>query len=232
MRGMRLRRLITVVGAACAIALASAGPAWAGTSNLYLRPGQQGLQATSFENKCDEVPAQFKKPGFDTWVFVLPDEAATLDSLHLTFTNTAGGTVIIDIPGTSYPSGFTRNGTDKAFVELPAGWTLVAGDGVGQDLSKGDREPFNVTHVCLGGGSGRLSNQASSTSPTPTSGAGAASDGGSADGASGSGGGSGGSLPITGTAVGGLVVLGLGLVAAGVTLLMLRRRREAVKFHA
>ncbi len=198
MRKMRLRRLVTVVGAACAIALASAGPAWAGTANLHLRTGQQNSLATSFENKCDEVPAQFKKPGFDTWVFVLPDEKATLDSLHLTFRDTAGGTVTIDIPGTSYPNGFTRNGTDKAFVALPAGWTLVAGDGVGHNLSKGDQEPFNVTHVCLGGGSEHsLSIPASSTPTTSTLGAGAASNGGSVDGASESGGGSGGSLPVS-----------------------------------
>ena len=39
-------------------------------------------------------------------------------------------------------------------------------------------------------------------------------------------------LPTTGSAVTGLVVVGLGMVAAGTTLLVLRRRRSAVDFTA
>jgi LPXTG-motif cell wall-anchored protein len=60
-----------------------------------------------------------------------------------------------------------------------------------------------------------------------------AADGGSAgsDGGSGGGGG-GGALPITGASITGLVALGLGLVGTGITFLVLRRRREAVKFEA
>jgi LPXTG-motif cell wall-anchored protein len=45
-------------------------------------------------------------------------------------------------------------------------------------------------------------------------------------------GGGGGSLPITGAAIGGLVTVGLGLLGAGVTLVLLRRRRDAVEFEA
>ncbi len=45
-------------------------------------------------------------------------------------------------------------------------------------------------------------------------------------------GGGGGSLPITGAAIGGLVTVGLGLVGAGITLVLLRRRRDAVEFEA
>jgi hypothetical protein len=39
------------------------------------------------------------------------------------------------------------------------------------------------------------------------------------------------SLPITGTAIGGFVILGLGLVAGGVILLVLWRRQDVIKFE-
>jgi len=75
-----------------------------------------------------------------------------------------------------------------------------------------------------------------SSSKPPSGGGG---NGGGSGGGSGTGGGSAngggstpGSLPITGTAVGGIVLAGLGLVASGVVLLVLRRRRKPVDFQA
>jgi LPXTG-motif cell wall-anchored protein len=71
-----------------------------------------------------------------------------------------------------------------------------------------------------------------SSSPSTGGGAGEGAGGGAGEGAGGGAGGGSGSLPITGTAVGSLVALSLGLVGAGVALMVLRRRRDTVKFEA
>lgn len=221
MRHPRFGRLVVLLGAAF-LAVAIATPASAATTSpIHLNPGQQGKTAAAFTNSCGQVPGG-RQSGLDGWVFVLPGNQGTLVSLHVTF-NDGTRDIVVDIPGRSYPNGFATNGTDKAYVVLPAGWTIVSGTGTAIN-PKGDK--FNVTHVCRSGGG-------SESSPTPSKSSGGDSGGGGLAGSGGgAGNGSGGSLPITGTAVGGLVLLGLGLVAAGVTMLVLRRRRDAVEFQA
>jgi LPXTG-motif cell wall-anchored protein len=227
----RLGRFAVLFGAACAITLAIAGPAQAvATTDIHLNPGQKGKTAAAFENNCDQVPGG-RAAGVDGWVFVLPGNQATLVSLHLTF-NDGTSNVIVDIPGTSYPSGTSTSGSDKMFVKLPAGWTIIDGTGTATNPKK---DIFNVTHVCRsGGGSGGGSNGGGSGGGSNGGGSGGGSNGGGAG--NGSGGGAGGnqgeSLPITGQAIGGLVALGLGLVAAGTALLVVRRRRQVVDFRA
>jgi LPXTG-motif cell wall-anchored protein len=107
-------------------------------------------------------------------------------------------------------------------VTTPAGWTLlsgtstITGDGVSLEIK--DTFYFNLTHGCAGGGS-----ETPTTPPTsPTS----PSESTPGETSSAPGGGGGGTLPLTGTAVGGIVVVGVGLVAAGVALMAVRRRRE------
>jgi hypothetical protein len=211
MRHPRLGRFAVLFGAACAITLAVAGPAQAATTtDIHLNPGQKGKTAAAFENSCDQIPGG-RVAGVDGWVFILPSNQGTLVSLHLTF-NDGTRNVTVDIPGTSYPSGTSTSGSDKMFVKLPAGWTIVDGTGTATNPKK---DFFNVTHVCRSGGG--------------------ESGGGSNGGGSGAGSGGnnqGESLPITGPALGGLVALGVGLVAAGAALLVVRRRRQVVDFRA
>jgi len=110
-------------------------------------------------------------------------------------------------------------------------------DGTGQARNP-QRDTFNVTHVCRGGGGpeekpgkpGKPHKPEKPGAPgSPSSPPGESPPGGSGGSAAGAGGES---LPITGTAVGGLVALGLGLVGAGGALLALRRRRGTVRFQA
>jgi LPXTG-motif cell wall-anchored protein len=235
---LRLRRLATILGTAGVLSLAGTAPAWAtSTSDIHLNPHQKGKTATAFENSCGQIPGG-AKAGLDGWVFVLPGNSGTLRSLDITFNNGTTN-VRIHIPDASspYPNGIATNGSDKGYVVVPSGWTVV--DGTGRaDNPKGDT--FNVTHVCRGGGGTTESSPSKSPSPSAGSGGGGSTNGGSEGGPSrGPGGGTGGgsagetgSLPITGTAVGGLVALGLGLVGAGTVLMVLRRRREAVTFEA
>jgi LPXTG-motif cell wall-anchored protein len=233
---LTLRRATTLLGAGFALGLVATTPAWAttATTGIHLNPGQKGKAATSFENSCDQVPGG-RRSGFDGWVFVLPGNAGTLVSLDITFnTGTTDVHVRIPDPKSPYPNGIATNGSDKGYVVVPAGWTVVDGTGTARN-AKGDK--FNVTHVCRGGGKSesapaeKPSSPAKGTTPEgPESGSG--SGGGAGGGAGGSGAGGGGSLPITGTAVGGLVAAGVGLVGAGAALLVMRRRRDTVTFEA
>jgi LPXTG-motif cell wall-anchored protein len=225
-----LRRVATVLGALCAVGLFSSAPALAtaATTDIHLNPGQKGKTATSFENSCDQVPGG-RRAGLDGWVFVLPGNAGTLVSLDITFNNgTRDVHVHIVDPRSPYPNGIATNGSDKAYVVVPAGWTVVDGTGKAQN-AKGDK--FNVTHVCRGGGGIKESTPAESAgSGGSVSGGGNGNGNGTGTGGNGTAGG--GSLPITGTAVGGLIAAGLGLVGAGATLLVLRRRRDTLTFEA
>jgi LPXTG-motif cell wall-anchored protein len=236
MRPSRLGRFAVLFGAACAITLAIAGPAQAATTTtgIHLNTRQQGKTAAAFEDGCDQVPGG-RVNGIDGWVFVLPGNQGTLVSLHLTF-NDGTKNVTVDIPGTSYPNGISASGSDKMYVKLPAGWKIVDGTGTATNPKK---DFFNVTHVCRSGGKGggNGGNGGGNGGNGGGNGSGGGTNGGSGSSSgSGSGGASGGnqseSLPITGTAIGGLVALGLGLVAAGSALLVVRRRRQVVDFQA
>jgi LPXTG-motif cell wall-anchored protein len=217
MRRSLLRRFsalaaITLAATIGAAVFVDVGPAAAdGTTTAHLNAGQRSSTASDFDDSCDNIPAKDVQPGTDGWVFVLPDESATLVSLHLTF-NDGTKDVTIDIPGTSYPNGFARQGADKAWVVLPAGWTLVDGTAQVENASK---DFFNVTHVCQNSESSPTPSSPSSGSPTP---------GGGTNG--GNGGSGGGSLPITGAPAATLAGVGLVLVGAGIALLIARRRRD------
>lgn len=274
MRHPRLGRLAILLSASFAITLAAAGPASAAaTTDVHLNPGQRGNTAAGFTDNCDQIPGG-RKAGVDGWVFVLPGNQGTLVSLHLTF-NDGSKNVVIDVPGSSYPNGIVTNGADKAYVVLPAGWTIVDGNGT---ATNPQHDKFNVTHVCRAG-SGSGSGQGSNSGPGAGSGSGNSAGTGPATGSgsgngpatgSGSGAGSGpatgngsgsatgsgsgvaegsavgtvstsgvgsradvgagtagklgGALPTTGTAIMSLVAVGLGLVAVGVAVLVMRRR--------
>ncbi|MFC7484688.1 LPXTG cell wall anchor domain-containing protein [Luedemannella flava] len=164
-------------------------------------------------------------------------EKSTFVSITATF-DTGSGTATRSIP----PDGqIVFNGTSKGYTTTPAGWKLTGATAV---VTKA--EPFFVlTHTCPAGvattaptttkpptttavpTTGTVPTSGSTTSaPVTTTGVAqtsAAVTTGVAPATSAPG--SDGGLPVTGSAVGGLVAVGVGLVAAGAALLFLRRRR-------
>jgi LPXTG-motif cell wall-anchored protein len=225
MRQRWLPRLgITSVAVGIA-ALGIATPAWANTATTPdLHQTNVTLADSEFDQgfgECTEVPDQ--SPTEDVWVFVWPgtENGDHLVKLELKFDSDGDG-VADETVTEADATETTDSGTLKAVVTTPAGWTLlsgtstITGDGVSLEIK--DTFYFNLTHGCAGGGS-----ETPTTPPTsPTS----PSESTPGETSSAPGGGGGGTLPLTGTAVGGIVVVGVGLVAAGVALMAVRRRRE------
>src|SRR5689334_17326063 len=249
------RSFLLLAGAAFA-ALLAAAPAAASTT-LPLHAAHRGTTAAGFgSHSCDQIPAADQGPNSDGFVFVLPGHDAHFLTLTLTF-RTAGGnqiTVSIPNPSDSYPDGITNNGTSKAWVVVPSGWTLLDGSAtVDNDKTKAD--DFNLTHTCVGSGgspspspspsaspsgspsASRSPSASPAGSPSPSgtvspSGSGtvegstAASESPSAPGSAGNGNGGGGGLPVTGVALAGITVTGALMVAGGAALLIMVRRRN------
>jgi hypothetical protein len=246
-----LRPLLLLAGAAFA-ALLAAAPA-AASITLPLHAAHRGTTAAGFGNhSCDQIPAADQGPNSDGFVFVLPGHDAHFLSLTLLFRTTAGTKVTVSIPNPSdaYPDGITSNGTSKAWVVVPSGWTLLDGSAtVDNDKTKAD--DFNLTHTCVGsGGSPSPSpspSKSPSKSPSPSAspsaspspshsaspsgsgtveGSSAASGSPSATGGAGHGNGGGGGLPVTGVALTGITLTGAAMVAGGALVLALLRRRN------
>lgn len=245
----RLPRILLPVGAALAAILA-ATPAAASTT-LPLHAAHRGSTAAGFSTQsCDQIPAQYQGTG-DGFVFVLPTNDADFVSLSLSFKATDGSTVTVNIkdPSDPYPDGITTNGTSKAWVVVPSGWTLLDGTAVVSNTDT-KADDFNLTHTCPGGGStpspSPSPSESTSASPSPStstseSGSPSPSGSGSVEGSSavpsttatpGGGGGGGGSLPVTGVALTSMTMTATALIAGGVALMMVRRRRETPMFVA
>jgi LPXTG-motif cell wall-anchored protein len=238
MRGRTLARIGLAAGAALIATFGVIGPAYSiEPDTVPLNSGQanKDLGADDFENKCDNVPGETVPAGFDGWVFVLPGSAGPdggdFVSLTLKFKDAQGEghNVLINSDGATIDGKTVDGGlivkanaqdTSKAWVQIPDGWTIVNGSA---EATAKHGEFFNVTHVCVGGGGG--STPPSSSSSSSSSGGGGSSG---SSGSSSSAGGGGGSLPTTGAKIGVLVGIGLVLVAGGVGLVALRRRRDIV----
>jgi uncharacterized membrane protein YgcG len=255
-----LRSLLLLTGAAFA-ALLAAAPA-AASIMLPLHAAHRGTTAAGFgSHSCDQIPAADRGPNSDGFVFVLPGHDAHFLTLTLAFRTTDGDHVTVSIPNPSdaYPDGITSNGTSKAWVVVPSGWTLLDGTAtVDNDKTKAD--DFNLTHTCVGsGGSPSPSpspSKSPSVSPSPScspsasppaspspshsaspsgsgtvEGSSAASESPSVPGGGGNGGGGG--LPVTGVALTGITLTGAAMVAGGAALLfMVRRRNQAFAVSA
>ncbi|MDI1462856.1 LPXTG cell wall anchor domain-containing protein [Catellatospora sp. KI3] len=225
-----MRSLFAVLGAA--VALAFATPASA-NENIGINPGNVPTTASGFgTHECSANQGGGPFAGYDVWVFNLPSgtpDPGVFVSVTAQF-STPGGDQSITIP-TYSPSGIVLIGTSKAWVKLPAGWTLTGATAVISG-SKDAKTQFVLTHTCPGtqsspnaspsasaGASASASASASAT-PTPDP---------SVPGSP--------SVPVvtpspddhlpkTGTAVLGITTVGLLLVAGGAALIILQRRRR------
>ncbi|MGI5238530.1 LPXTG cell wall anchor domain-containing protein [Dactylosporangium sp. CA-139066] len=240
--------------AAAATAVLLFGGTAAASATLPLHSAHRNTTAAGFSShSCDQIPSALRGGSSDGFVFVLPGNDAKFVSLALSFRDTGGTTVAIAVPDSTdaYPDGITTNGTSKAWVVVPAGWTLLNGTAV-VDNTATKAKDFNLTHTCVG--TPASTSPSASVSPSTSPSASVSVSPGSSLSPSPSHSGTvegstapptdgpsttpavpptnGGGLPVTGVAVTGMVASGAVLVAAGAALLTIRRRRLRPAFVA
>jgi LPXTG-motif cell wall-anchored protein len=220
----RLGRVAVAAGAAVVAGLAISSPASADTK-IPINPGNVPTTASAYgTHDCDKNFGGGPYPDKDVWVFVLPANGGNAgDFVSVTATFGTNGTLTIPADGGAIVTG---KGTSKAWITTPAGWTLTAASAT----ITGDADKFNLTHTCPAGGNGagggggkskqhkESSESNESHSKTSESASGQVS--------------STGGLAVTGTATTNIALVGGALVAAGIVLLALRRRREKLVFSA
>jgi hypothetical protein len=250
-----LGRLLVSFGAASAGALLIAGTASAATV-VPLHDAHRNTTAAGFStHSCAQIPGTTAPAGSDGWVFVLPKNDADFISLTLQYRTSAGTTTTLTIPNANdpYPDAITANGASKAWIVLPAGWTLLDGSAAVSNDTKATF--FNLTHTCPGtpseSGSPSKSPSKSHSPPRSPSESVSPSDSASpSDSVSPSGshtkspkpssspttpgsvGGSSGGLPRTGAPVLAMFVVGAGAVTSGAALLLLSLRRRRARVTA
>ncbi|NLU77143.1 hypothetical protein HCA58_01795 [Micromonospora sp. HNM0581] len=200
-------------------------------TSININPGNVPTTAADFEQECDPNLGGGPYPNRDVWVFNLPSVQRDFVSVTATFSVPNDGMVDVTIPDAE-DSAIVRIGTSKAWVILPAGWTLITATAV----VTGDPDPglqFVLTHTCAASASPTPTpTPTGSPTPTPT-GSPTATPTGSPT-MTPTGGPTvtptGSKLPITGTSGGGgllmITALGLGAIVLGVSFLTLRRRRD------
>lgn len=218
MGGRLLVRLATVAGAALAVGLSAASPALAATT-IPINPGNVPTTAADYEQGCDFGDGPYADK--DVWVFVLPGNSGDFVSVTATF-STSGGTVTRTIP-TDGGAIVDDKGTSKAWIATAAGWTLTGA--TAEITGTSPQDQFNLTHTCAATGNSTPTPSAS-PSPSPSASVSPGASGSATPGATPGNGGGSGDLPITGTGVAGIAIFGGALVAAGVALLVFRRRRD------
>lgn len=161
---MRLSTMVARSAAAAAFAggllLLAATPAHALTT-IPINPGNVPTTAADFgTHECSQTGSS---PDLDGWVFVLPGNKGTFVSVTATFA-TPGGTVQLTIPTDGGAIG--GNGSRKAWITTPAGWTLTGATAVIDGQSNGF---FVLTHTCPAVGTPSPSPSSSSPSEPPSS---------------------------------------------------------------
>lgn len=244
-----LARAASAIALGTLTTLAMSNPAWA-TSDIGINPGNVPTKAADAEQSCDANFGGGPYTGRDVWVFNLPgqhkdtgDFRTVVASFDTDGDGKADTSVTIE-EGASDGDDIVLKGTSKAWVVTDAGWTLVGATAT----ITGTADKFVLTHTCAGRGGGSTptptpggdqpSEPAQPPSGTPSATPSATPTGTPSDTPpatspgtpsatpSGAGGGdSGGGLPVTGTAIGGILLLGVGLVGTGAVLLTVRRRR-------
>jgi LPXTG-motif cell wall-anchored protein len=203
MRHRWLPRVAVVLAVGAASVFAWSTPALADNySPPFNQAAQLPISAEDFlgtPQECEDAPADK-----DLWHFVLPGN--TSHFIQLTVTFNPGGVQVIDLP--------FGPPTDKhafAFSEPGAELTAVSAI-VDHDAGTAHEKFFNLSHTCTG--------ETPPSSPPPSSPPASSPPGMSSSPPGG------GDLPVTGAPLGGLIAVGLGLVAGGAALLYARRRRD------
>jgi LPXTG-motif cell wall-anchored protein len=223
------------VAAGGVLALAVAAPAYATDGPVALNPDHQGSTAAGFDDKDCSGPLADVGEGEDGWHFVLPANSGD-DFLELTlqFTDDEDNPVevVIDSTDPDNPStgpgweGFIDNAGDSdkhAYLITEAGWTLV--DGVAQVSDFVELGQFNLSHTCVGKPGEEPSPSPSPSEPAPSeTPPGETPPGETPPGEDDDDEKPG--LPVTGLQTGGLVALGVALLAGGAAMLVVRRRRD------
>ncbi|MEU8069379.1 hypothetical protein AB0B20_06460 [Micromonospora sp. NPDC049151] len=128
-----------------AVLLVAASPAVA-DSTIAINPGNVPTTAANFTQNCDPNLGGGPYANEDVWVFNLPGNpqtSGTFQSITATF-STPSGNVTRTIP-TDPNSAIVNNlGTSKAWIRLPAGWTLLGATAV----ISGTANFFVLTHTC------------------------------------------------------------------------------------
>ena len=241
-------RKATVLAALAAAALAVATPAHAAalvTGDIPIHDDHVPTTAAGFPTKQCTGPLANLALGKDGWHFVLPSASGgSFVSVTLTFNAGSGDfpvTVDAIFPAVDSDAGLgwsgyiTNAGPDYIHLYLftPSGWTLTAGvatvtnPGPGPDPTKpGDQGSFfNLSHTCVGDSTTPTPGITTTTTPpvTTTTGTSTSSTTFTSPGTTPTDP----SLPTTGAALSGVILAGVGLVAGGVMLMVLRRRRDA-----
>lgn len=217
MRNSLARLALTAATAAAggAVALAIAGPAAAQEDPGYNRDldplHHDRLSVAERWPACDQVRADLGEgadgliqEGHDVWVFYIPegwfDTTGSVAKIYFTGSG-------IDLPPVTVPEDTAYRSyrywigpsamPDLLAVSVPAGWTLSHAS---FSVVNSER-PVEVKRTCPDGAD-------ETPSPEPSG------EGGALD------------LPVTGAQVGGMVILGGGLLAAGIAMTAVKRRRD------
>lgn len=235
--GKTLLVRLAAVAAGGTLALAAAAPALAHTEpadgfNAVLHDQHHGLLADDDEfDKCDivigdagEDAESLVKEGFDVWVFnTSPGEVdSSADPIAtVTFNDLDQAVQTVSVPGTDFDVWIgPESNPHLVAVSVPAGWTLVDGD----FNVTGSDKVVRVTHTCAGvpgeeddeeeeEEDGDKGDDGDKDEDQEQPGGDDESDEG---------------LPVTGMQVGGLVALGVGLLAAGGGAMLAVRRRQSL----
>ncbi|MFD2765560.1 DUF7507 domain-containing protein [Micromonospora eburnea] len=154
-----------------ALLLVGGSPALAADPTISINPGNVPTTAAGFSShECDDNLGGGPFQNQDVWVFVLPGShppAEEFGSLHLTF-STPGGIRTANITGTPTSTSAIANnmGTSKAWIRLPAGWTLTAGSAA---VTGDDDRHFELSHTCPASGEKPNPKLALTKTGTPTS---------------------------------------------------------------
>lgn len=214
---MGSRRLPRLAAAFVAVGvLTLSAPAWA-DSTISINPGNlNGKPASQWPTQeCSAQLGGAARTDQDIWVFNLPgrdSETGGFKSLTITFT-TPSGDVVRSIPGPD--SGIVVVGHSKAWIAVPEGWILKAATAV---IGK-TAEMFVLTHTCPADDDGTPPGNPPGGNPPGGNPPGGNPPGDNPPGA-------GGGLPVTGTAVTGIVAAGLLIIVAGAALVYFQRRRR------
>ena len=196
-----------------ALAFAGAAPAMA-QETVPLNQSNVFADDQEFDQgfgECSEVPDQ--NANQDVWVFVWPGntDPEDIESLELNF-DTDGDNVADETFTLDDVTPTEDAGTAKLVLVTPAGWQLI--DGTSEVGGESPPDFFNLTHSCAGEAPPETT-PPKTTPPEETTPPGETTPPEDEP-----------KLPVTGAQFGGLLILGGGLLAAGLAMVAVRRRRN------